>query len=87
MQNTETPNITPFKLSERIWFVGGREVSVHIIDTGDGLVMVDTGYPHMRERIIENMRAVGLDPEDLRLLLITHGHWDHTGSASPGQSQ
>ena len=81
MQNTEMPNITPFKLSERIWFVGGREVSVHIIDTGDGLIMVDTGYPHMRERIIENMRAVGLDPEDLRLLLITHGHWDHTGSA------
>jgi len=55
-------------------------VSCHVIDTGAGLVMIDTGYPFMGDQILESMREVGLDPADLRILLHSHGHYDHIGN-------
>ncbi len=72
--------IPPFRMAENIWFVGGRAVSCHVIDTGDGLIMIDTGYPFMAEQILASMREVGLDPADLRILLHSHGHYDHIGN-------
>ena len=72
--------IHAFRMLENIWFVGGQEVSVHVIDTGDGLIMIDTGYPHMRGRILDNLCAMGLDIADVRIILHSHGHWDHFGS-------
>lgn len=68
------------RMLDNVYFVGGKEVSVHIIDTGDGLIMIDTGYPHMRERILENIRAQGLDIGRVRIILHSHGHYDHFGS-------
>lgn len=78
-------DIHPFRMLDDVYFVGGREVSVHIIDTHDGLVMIDTGYPHMREMILRNMRRVGLDIRDLRVILHSHGHYDHIGSTQAFQ--
>lgn len=72
--------IRPFRMLENVYFVGGREVSVHVIDTGAGLMMIDSGYPHMRERIREGMAALALDIRDLRVILHSHGHYDHIGS-------
>lgn len=72
--------IQPFRMVGSVYFVGGRAVSVHVIDTGEGLIMIDTGYPFMRDDILSNMREVGLDPMDLRLLVHTHGHYDHIGN-------
>ena len=48
-------DIKPFKMHENIYFVGSTRVSVHIIDTEDGLVMIDTGYPDMYEQILDRM--------------------------------
>ena len=73
-------DIAPFRLWNNVYFIGGRAVSVHLIDTGEGLILIDTGYPHMREMILENMRALGFDPRDIRILLHSHGHWDHFGN-------
>lgn len=84
--NKQTPanlisDIAPFRMLDNVYFVGSRAVSVHIIDTGAGLIMIDTGYPNMREQILHSMKTLGLNPEDLRIILLSHGHYDHTGSA------
>jgi len=79
MQTTDN-RIQPFRMLGNVYFVGGKAVSVHVIDTGDGLIMIDTGYPFMRDEILSNMREVGLDPGNLRVLLHTHGHYDHIGN-------
>lgn len=51
-------------------------VSVFLIRTPDGVHLVDTGYG---ERLFENMAALGVKPEDVDSLLITHSHGDHIG--------
>lgn len=55
--------------------------NVHLVETKHGVVLVDAGMPHMTWRILGKMRALGYAPQDLRLILVTHGHVDHAGSA------
>jgi len=43
-------DITPFCMLGNVYFVGSRAVSVHIIDTGAGLIMIDSGYPYTQEQ-------------------------------------
>ena len=43
-------DIQAFNMYENIYFVGSSRVSVHIIKTEVGLVMIDTGYPDMYEQ-------------------------------------
>ena len=52
----------------------------HLIEGDAGLVLVDAGSPGNEKKILRQLRAVGRD--DLRLILITHAHFDHDGSAA-----
>lgn len=79
MQALASTDIAPFRMAKGLYFIGGREVSVHMLDTGAGLMLIDTGYPHMFERILRNIRALGFDPADIRAIVHSHGHYDHYG--------
>ena len=47
-----------------------------------GCIMVDTG-PSISERAIENwFKSIPVEPEEIQLLVLTHGHADHVGAAS-----
>ena len=72
-------DIEAFKMHENIYFVGSSRVSVHIIKTEVGLVMIDTGYPDMYEQILDSMNELGLNPKDICAIFHSHGHIDHFG--------
>jgi len=46
-----------------------------------GVILVDTGKPGREGAIIARMKESGISPDDIRLILLTHGHADHAGSA------
>ena len=71
----------PVRIFENLYFVGTQPASTHIIDTGDGLIMLDAGYQHSFYIVIDNMYRMGLDPHDIKYVLLTHGHIDHFGAA------
>jgi len=48
----------------------------------DGAILIDTGYPGSEDTILKTMQGAGIRPGDLRLILVTHGHGDHAGSAA-----
>ncbi|MBQ7036379.1 MAG: MBL fold metallo-hydrolase [Clostridia bacterium] len=72
-------SILPFRMFGNIYFVGSRQVSVHIIKTECGLVMIDTGYPDMYDQILSSMEEMGLDIKDVCAIFHSHGHYDHFG--------
>jgi len=47
----------------------------------EGLMLIDTGTPGQHERILKQIKKLGLNPLDIELIVITHGHGDHFGSA------
>lgn len=55
--------------------------NTHLITNEQGVYIVDAGMPHQARRILGRVRALGYAPSDVRLILITHGHIDHAGSA------
>lgn len=70
----------PLKIWGNVYFVGTVPASTHIIDTGDGLIMIDSGYLESLYLVIHNMYKLGLYPKDIKYIVHTHGHIDHFGA-------
>ncbi len=70
----------PFKIFGNLYFAGTVPASTHIIDTGDGFIMLDSGYQQSLYLVIHNMHMLGLNPLDIKYIVHTHGHIDHTGA-------
>jgi metallo-beta-lactamase class B len=45
-------------------------------------VLIDTLYGPYTDQLLANNRALGFDPKDIKLVVITHGHFDHAGGAA-----
>ena len=71
----------PFRVIENVYFVGTDWVSSFLLDTSAGLVLIDCAMQETWYLILDNIRALGFDPHDIRKLLLTHGHFDHCGAA------
>ncbi len=63
-----------------LWLVKIRFVNAYLLDTGDGLALIDTGIPDSAPTILEAVRSIGRQPSDIRHILVTHCHMDHAGS-------
>ena len=48
---------------------------------GDGVVVIDAGQPGKVRQFASGLRKAGISPEEVQLIVLTHGHWDHVGSA------
>jgi glyoxylase-like metal-dependent hydrolase (beta-lactamase superfamily II) len=57
-------------------------VNVYLLETDDGALLVDAGWPNRTEAIFNAVQESGHNPADIRHLVLTHGHIDHAGSAA-----
>jgi len=48
----------------------------------DGVIAVDAGPPNHLKKFLSGLERVSVEPEDVQLIVLTHGHWDHIGSAA-----
>ncbi|MEX0619452.1 MAG: MBL fold metallo-hydrolase, partial [Pseudohongiellaceae bacterium] len=72
----------PAKVFDNLYFVGGSRHSSWALTTSEGIVIIDTIYPYnSRELIIGGLETLGLNPEDIRYVIISHAHGDHIGGA------
>jgi glyoxylase-like metal-dependent hydrolase (beta-lactamase superfamily II) len=46
---------------------------------GEGTILIDGGYPRKLATFKEGLAKVSIQPEEIKLIVLTHGHWDHTG--------
>ena len=72
----------PAKVFDNLYFVGGKIHSAWALKTNDGIILLDTIYTYNSEELIlGGMKKLGLDPKDIKYLLVTHAHQDHIGGA------
>lgn len=84
--NVEYQKIAPIKVFDNLYYVGPGFVSVWLIPTTDGLILVDAAQEPYVDFVIENIRKAGFDPRNIKYILLSHGHLDHFGGASKIQA-
>lgn len=78
----------PAKVFDNLYFVGGKVHSSWALTTSDGIIIIDTIYPYNSEQlIVGGLQKLGLDPRNIKYVIISHAHGDHIGGAEMLQSR
>ena len=79
-----TEAVGPIKLFDNLYYVGFNDVGAWAVPTSAGIILFDTlNSTDDATNVIEpEMKKVGLDPAQIKYVLLGHGHNDHTGGAS-----
>ena len=73
----------PVQVFDGVYYVGLREIGVYAIKTSAGVVLIDSLLPGQAETLlIPHLKKVGIDPAQVKFVIVTHGHVDHMGGAS-----
>ena len=77
------PAPEPGQAFDNLFYVGSAWVSAWVLKTTEGLVLIDAlnNRKEAADLIEGGMRRLGLDPAQIRYVLVTHGHGDHYGGA------
>lgn len=79
-QDVEFQKVPAVKMFDNLWYVGPGYVSVYLIKTSAGAVLIDASEePDMVQHVIDSIRKTGTDVKDIKAILISHGHIDHWG--------
>jgi metallo-beta-lactamase class B len=74
-----TAPFEPFRLIGNIYYVGTDGIAVYVIKTSDGLILMDTAVPQVTGMIKDNIAKLGFKVADIKYILNSHAHFDHTG--------
>ena len=77
-ESWNTP-IEPFKIFNHIYYVGTENLSSVLFDTGDGLVLIDSGIAQSAPQIKANIEKLGFKITDVKYLLNSHARLDQAG--------
>ena len=76
------PAIEPTRLFDNLSVVGSVGTAVYIVETTEGLILIDAGYPEQIQSVLlPGLKALGFDPAKVRYIIVLHGHSDHFGAA------
>lgn len=74
---------SPMKVFDNLYYVGQTEYSAWAVTTSEGIIVIDAIYDYSVEaQIADGLRELGLDPEDIRYVIVSHAHGDHVGGAA-----
>lgn len=75
------PRIAPSKITDELYWIGvNRMAPAHLLVTSDGLVLIDTGSVDTQNELFENIASLGFDAREVKHIIHSHGHFDHTGA-------
>jgi len=79
---------SPYKVFDNFYWLGTRQHSSWALRTSEGLIIIDTNFAWATQpEIIDGLKTLGLDPRQIRYVLISHAHGDHDQSAAELQKQ
>jgi metallo-beta-lactamase class B len=76
--------VPPTKLFDNLFFVGNQFVGVFVLKTSAGLILFDSlpSTAEVKTVLEPGLAQLGLDPHQIRNVVVTHGHFDHFGGAA-----
>lgn len=68
----------PVKVFDNLYYVGSKDVSAWAVTTSAGIILIDALYDYsVEEQIVNGLKKLGLDPKQVKYVIVTHGHTDH----------
>ncbi|MGA2715907.1 MAG: MBL fold metallo-hydrolase [Bryobacteraceae bacterium] len=81
-KDIEGQYVEPTRLFDNLYFIGTKGIATFAITSAEGIILIDSGYPDQVEpTLIAGMKKLGLNPADVKYVIVTHGHVDHYGGS------
>jgi len=78
----------PYRVFDNLYFIGTKIHSAWALTTGEGIIVIDSLYDYAVEpEMVEGLTKLGLNPRDVKYMLISHAHGDHDQGAALFQSR
>jgi metallo-beta-lactamase class B len=77
-----TTPFPPFQIAGNLYYVGSQDLAAYLVTTPQGLILINSNLKSSPPQIEHSVEALGFHFKDIKILLISHGHYDHcAGSA------
>jgi len=77
-----TTNHTPFRVVGNVYYVGSKDLASYLITTPQGHILINSSLTSSVPLIEKNVEALGFHFKDVKILLISHAHWDHAAGSA-----
>src|SRR5215470_12424641 len=75
-------HVEPAKVFDNLYFVGQKDVSSWAVTTSAGIIIIDSIWEYsVEDEIVGGLKKLGLNPADIKYVIVSHGHGDHVGGA------
>jgi len=79
---------SPYKVFDNFYWLGTRQHSSWALRTSEGLIIIDTNFAWATQpEIVDGLKTLGLDPRQIKYVVISHAHGDHDQGAAELQKQ
>lgn len=77
-----TTPVAPFRIAEGLYYVGSKDLASYLVVTPQGSILINSSIESSPGLIRRSVEQLGFKYSDIKILLISHAHWDHdAGSA------
>jgi len=72
----------PVKVFDNLYFIGQTEYSAWAMTTSDGIIVMDAIFDYsVEDEVVHGLTTLGLDPKQIKYVIVSHAHGDHVGGA------
>jgi metallo-beta-lactamase class B len=72
----------PFRVIGNVYYVGSKDLASYLITTSQGDILINSSLMSSVPLIRKNVEALGFPFKDVKILLISHAHWDHAAGSA-----
>ena len=77
-----TEPFPPFRIAGNLYYVGSKDLASYLVTTPRGLILINSDLETSVPLIRASVEKLGFKFSDIRILLISHAHWDHDGGSA-----
>jgi metallo-beta-lactamase class B len=80
--NVDFQKVPPIKVFDNLHYVGPGFVSVWLVSTSQGAILIDGAEEPYIDHVIDSIRKSGFQLSDIKYIVLSHGHLDHFGGVA-----
>ena len=77
-----TTPVAPFRIADGLYYVGSKDLASYLVVTPQGNILINSSLEGSPALIRQSVEQLGFKYSDIRILLISHAHWDHNAGSA-----